>query len=181
MYVCTCIVFLPGLVLIMNMNIGVVNMIIRCDRHSLKAANSLLGVACDDLTLMDYTCTYSHALVPVPVVMSSISGSHNSHNYTFSPLFTSLPLPLLQWWDSVMNSTILHSLPLFTLYKKPLIFRQLPSIYHVEGGPSLTALHRDPLLLLFGPLVIITVGVFQGMILSKFVIIIQLVSPIAST
>ena len=47
MYVCTCIVFLPGLVLIMNMNIGVVNMIIRCDRHSLKAANSLLGVACD--------------------------------------------------------------------------------------------------------------------------------------
>lgn len=47
MYVCTCIVFLHGLVLIMNMNIGFVNMIIRCDRHSLKAANSLLGVACD--------------------------------------------------------------------------------------------------------------------------------------
>ena len=94
MYVCTCIVFLPGLVLIMNMNIGVVNMIIRCERHSLKAANSLLGVACDDLTLMDYTCTctYSHALVPVPVVMSSISGSHNSHIHSLLSLSLSLSL-----------------------------------------------------------------------------------------
>lgn len=116
MYVCTCIVFLPGLVLIMNMNIGVVNMIIRCDRHSLKAANSLLGVACDDLTLMDYTCTYSHALVPIPVIMSSISGSHNSHIHSLLSLSLSLSLYCsgeIQWWT--LQYSILF---LFLLYTK---------------------------------------------------------------